>query len=80
MKIIVLNLPRTITTNELKEVFKPYGEVINCNIVIDSQTGKSKGFGFAEMSKEIETKKAIENLHGTLLLKKKIRVKISNKI
>ena len=80
MKIIILNLPRTINANELERVFKPYGEVLNCNIILDSLTGKSKGFGFAEMPNEVEAKKAIVKLHGSLLINNRIRVKISNKI
>ncbi len=80
MKIIILNLPRATTVKELEKVFSPYGDVLNCDIVLDSETGKSKGFGFAEMPKEIEAKKAIEKLHGSLLLKNKIRVKVSNKL
>ena len=80
MKIIVLNLPRTINEKGLKSVFKPFGEVSNCSIVIDNETGKSKGFVFAEMPIEEEAKSAIEQLHGSLLLNKKIRVKVSNKI
>ena len=60
MKIIILNLPRATTVKELEKVFSPYGDVLNCDIVLDSETGKSKGFGFAEMPKEIEAKKAIE--------------------
>ena len=79
MKIIVLNLPRSINVKDLENIFKPYGNVINCNIVLDNETGKSKGFGFAEMTTEIEAKNAIEKLHGSLLINKKIRVKVSNK-
>jgi RNA recognition motif-containing protein len=78
MKIITLNLPRTLTVNELEKMFNAYGDVESCNIVTDEETGKSKGFGFIEMPVEREAEKAIEKLHGTKVLNEKIRVKRSN--
>ena len=78
MKIITLNLPRTLTVNELEKMFNAYGDVDSCNIVTDDETGKSKGFGFIEMPVEREAEKAIEKLHGTKVLNEKIRVKRSN--
>ena len=69
MKIIILNLPRTIDKNGLENIFKTYGCVNNCNIVLDSITNKSKGFGFIEMSEENQAKNAIDKLHGSFLLK-----------
>ena len=78
MKIITLNLPRTLTVNELEKMFNAYGNVESCNIVTDDETGKSKGFGFIEMPVEREAEKAIEKLHGTKVLNEKIRVKRSN--
>ena len=78
MKIITLNLPRTLTVNELEKMFNAYGDVESCNIVTDDETGKSKGFGFIEMPVESEAEKAIEKLHGTKVLNEKIRVKRSN--
>jgi len=78
MKIITLNLPRTLTVNELEKMFNAYGDVESCNIVTDDETGKSKGYGFIEMPVEREAEKAIEKLHGTKVLNEKIRVKRSN--
>ncbi len=78
MKIITLNLPRTLTVNELEKMINAYGDVESCNIVTDDETGKSKGFGFIEMPVEREAEKAIEKLHGTKVLNEKIRVKRSN--
>lgn len=75
MKIIILNLPRTINEKGLEKIFKSYGNVNNCNIVLDNITNKSKGFGFIEMSEEEDAKNAIYKLNGSILLKKKIRVK-----
>jgi len=49
---------------ELKEAFEEYGEVTSAKIIIDKYSGKSKGFGFVEMTNEAEAKKAIEELNG----------------
>ena len=64
MKIITLNLPRELTVAELEEMFIAYGDVKSCNIVTDDETGKSKGFGFVEMSDQGAAEKAIEGLNG----------------
>jgi len=48
-KIFVGNLPFSTTSEELKEVFAAYGEVISANVVTDRATGRSRGFGFVEM-------------------------------
>ena len=80
MKIIILNLPRTINEKGLENIFKIYGNVSNCNIVLDNITKKSKGFGFIEMSEEEEAKNVIYKLHSTILFKNKIRVKSVNKL
>ena len=58
MKIITLNLPRTLTVNELEKMFNAYGNVESCNIVTDDETGKSKGFGFIE---KIRVKRSNQN-------------------
>ena len=76
-KIITLNLPRDLTEEELKVLFEPHGEILSCDLVLDKETGVSKGFGFVEMGLESEAKIAIETLHETRLKKKKIRVKLA---
>ncbi|MFH2126412.1 MAG: RNA-binding protein [Pseudomonadota bacterium] len=48
-KIFVGNLPFSTTSEELKEIFAAYGEVISANVVTDRATGRSRGFGFVEM-------------------------------
>lgn len=79
MKIIILGLAREITQKDLTELFKSYGEVESCDLVMDVKTGNSKGFGFVEMLNEDEANKAIKALHDTKVGGKKIRVKVSNK-
>jgi len=78
MKLIVLNLPRTFTENELARLFKAQGNIKSCTIVMDKKTGKSKGFGFVEMALAHEAETAIKALHGSVVGKKKIRVKVAD--
>lgn len=75
MKLIVLNLPRDLSEDELAKLFKAHGNIKACDLVMDAKTGSSKGFGFVEMALEHEAEIAIKELHGSKLKKKKIRVK-----
>lgn len=79
MNIIILNLSRDTTKAELTELFEQYGPVASCDIVMDKQTGLSKGFGFIQMNDEDEAEAAIISLHGIELDGYKIRVKTSTK-
>lgn len=64
MKLYVGNLPYAITENELKDLFGQAGEVKSANVIMDKFSGRSKGFGFVEMSSEEEAQKAIETFNG----------------
>ena len=64
MRIYIGNLNYRLRTEELKNVFLPYGEVIGAKIVRDLETKRSKGFGFVEMANEADGLKAIEELNG----------------
>lgn len=75
MKLLIRNLARTTTESSLKTLFKTYGTVQSCNLVLDKQTGESKGFGFVEMPKQGDAKAAIKNLNGKEIDDSKIRVK-----
>ncbi len=75
MKLIVLNIPRDFTKFDLSKLFKPHGKIKECTIVMDEANRSSKGFGFVEMSKDIEAEEAIKALHGRKFGKKKLRVK-----
>lgn len=77
MNIIVLNLPRETTQEELAALFAPHGAVTACNLVMDKETRVSKGFGFVEMANHTEAITAIGALHGSKVGKRKIRVKVS---
>lgn len=75
MKLLVRNLARTTTQDEVQSLFEPFGSVQSCTLVIDSTTGESKGFGFVEMPKPGEAKAAAKNLNGLEVAGNKIRVK-----
>lgn len=63
MRIYVGNLPYSTTDGELAELFAEFGEVRSASVVMDRETGRSRGFGFVEMEEE-NGRKAIESLHG----------------
>ena len=75
MKILVRNLARTTTQAELRQLFEAHGAVQYCTLVLDKETGQSKGFGFVEMPKMGEAKAAIKSLNGEEVAGSKIRVK-----
>ena len=75
MKLLIRNLTRNTTEAELKVLFETYGSVQSCTLVLDKDTGISKGFGFVEMPKIGEAKAAMKNLNGKELGSSKIRVK-----
>ena len=78
MKIIVLNLFRGTTREQLYKLFQKYGKVKSCEPVMDKEKGTSKGFAFVEMQSDEDALKAIEALHGATLDNHKIRVKVSD--
>jgi len=75
MKLIIRNLARSTTEDELKALFEGYGTVQSCDLVSDKTTGGSKGFAFVEMPKAGEAKAAMKNLNNTTVAENKIRVK-----
>ena len=64
-KIYVGNLPFSATSESLSEVFGQFGAVDSSKIITDRDTGRSKGFGFVEMSDSAAADSAIEKLHGS---------------
>ncbi|MDX2506324.1 MAG: RNA-binding protein [Gammaproteobacteria bacterium] len=75
MKLLIRNLARTTTETELQAMFEVYGKVQSCSLVMDKDTGKSKGFGFIEMPRQGDAKAAMKNLNGRDVDGNKIRVK-----
>ena len=75
MKLLVRNLARTTTEAEVLALFEAHGTVEYCTLVMDAESGQSKGFGFVEMPQESEANAAIADLNGQKIDKSKIRVK-----
>lgn len=73
-KLYVGNLPYSITQQSLQEAFSTCGEVDSVNLITDRDTGQSKGFGFVEMSCDAEAQKAIQELNGSSLEGREIKV------
>jgi RNA recognition motif-containing protein len=67
MNIFIGSLPYSVKDSDLQGFFEEYGEVSSAKIITDKMTGRSKGFGFVEMSDEAAAKKAIEELNGAEL-------------
>ena len=74
MKLLIRNLARTTTEAELREMFEGYGTVQSCSLVLDKETGSSKGFGFVEMPDNSEADAAIKGLNETEFKGRKITV------
>ena len=75
MKLLVRNLARFTTENQLLGLFEAHGKVQFCTLVKDKETGKSKGFGFVEMPKPGEAKAAMIAINGTDIDGNRVRVK-----
>ena len=77
MKLLIRNLDRLTTEDELKKLFQEFGTVQSCDLVMDREDGTSKGFGFVEMPKQGDGKAAMKSLNGKDIAGNKIRVKKS---
>ena len=75
MKLLIRNLARTTTEEDLRVLFEVYGKVQSCTLVLDKKSDRSKGFGFVEMPSPGESKAAIKNLNGKDVDGNSIRVK-----
>ena len=75
MNIFVAKLNFDTTSEDLQAGFDAFGEVSSAKVIMDRETGRSKGFGFVEMPNDQEGNNAIENLDGTELDGREIVVK-----
>ena len=64
MKLYVGNLPYSMTDADLQDLFSQHGTVQSVQIIIDRDTGRSKGFGFVEMGSDQEAQAAIAGMNG----------------
>jgi len=74
MNIYVSNLSFNVQDEDLKGFFTPYGEVTSAKVIMDKFTGKSKGFGFVEMSDDTAAKKAIAELDNGVVDGRNVKV------
>jgi RNA recognition motif-containing protein len=74
MNIYVGNLTHSLTSDALRELFQAFGEVKSAKVVIDHETGRSRGFGFVIMNNDEEAQQAIAGLHGKEVEGRKINV------
>jgi len=74
MNIFVGSLPYSLQEADLQELFEAYGEVTTVKIIIDRESGRSKGFGFVEMSDDEAAQKAISGLNGSEISGRSIAV------
>ena len=63
-KMYVGNLSYEVTDSDLNQLFEPHGTVVSSAVIMDRNTGRSKGFGFVEMSSDEEAQAAIAALNG----------------
>ena len=63
-KLYVGSLPYSITEDELRDLFSPFGAIASARVITDKFTGRSKGFGFVEMATEEDAQKAIDGNNG----------------
>ena len=73
-KIYVGNLPFSVTDNDLKELFTPFGEVTEAVVIADRGTGRSKGFGFVTFENEDSVGKAIKEMNEKEFQGRKVKV------
>jgi RNA recognition motif-containing protein len=73
-RIYVGNLPYTADNAQLEQLFAAFGEVLEAAVIMDRDTGRSKGFGFVQMANDNEAHNAIQALNGTMFGNRTIRV------
>ena len=63
-KLYVGNLPYGVRDNDLEQAFTQFGTVTSAKVMMERDTGRSKGFGFVEMGSDAEAQAAIQGVHG----------------
>ncbi|NLT73768.1 MAG: RNA-binding protein [Chloroflexi bacterium] len=76
-RLYVGNLPYSTRDEDLADAFAQVGEVAEAIVMIDRETGRSRGFGFVEMADDADADAAVEQMDGTMLDGRAIRVSIA---
>ncbi|MDC2976769.1 RNA-binding protein [Prochlorococcus sp. AH-736-E02] len=74
MSIFVGNLPFRAEREDVLQLFAPFGEVLNCSLPLERDTGRKRGFAFVEMADEGTESTAIDGLQGTELMGRPLRI------
>ena len=74
MSIFVGNLPFRAEREDVLQLFTPFGEVLNCSLPLERDTGRKRGFAFVEMADEAIESTAIDGLQGTELMGRPLRI------
>ena len=74
MSIFVGNLPFRAEREDVLELFSPYGEITNCSLPLERDTGRKRGFAFVEMADEATETSAIESLQGSEMMGRPLRI------
>ena len=74
MSIFVGNLPFRAEREDVSQLFAPFGEVLNCSLPLERDTGRKRGFAFVEMADETLESAAIDGLQGTELMGRPLRI------
>jgi len=77
MKIYVGNLSYNMTDEEMEKLFTAFGEVTENKVIMDRESGRSKGFGFIEMPNQEEGEEAIKQLDGKEIDGRNIKVNVA---
>lgn len=64
MKLYVGNLPYGVSNHDLQQSFAQFGNVVSAKVIMERDTGRSKGFGFVEMGSDSEAQTAIQRMNG----------------
>jgi RNA recognition motif-containing protein len=76
-KLFIGSLPWAVDDEKLREFFSQAGNVVSAQVIKDRETGRSRGFGFVEMSTEEEAQNAVKNLNGADMDGRKIVVSMA---
>lgn len=74
MNLYISNLSYAITDADLTELFADYGEIVSVKVIMDRETGRSRGFGFVELKDDDMARKAIEELNQSSYDEKVINI------
>ena len=77
MNIYITGLNYSINDADLNDLFAEYGEITSAKVIIDRETGRSRGFGFVEMTSDTDGQKAINELNGAEYDQKTISVSVA---